>query len=488
MSNRRLASPSKRYRRCLGPGRTRIKACVIVMVLVAATTFPAVAGARDALAPVTLDAAAFLSQPARLVSSTDTENVNRIVSEARSFGVPFSVRVQSIPNVNTVEETQSEANLLYANSGIESTKEADDGILLLVQVPTAGNVRSTAAFAHGANTFPRGGITQERLDSTLADVIVPQLAKGQIGAAVVGGASWAAYDQLFISSPRLERSDGQRWLSRVANGPLLLIMLAVGVAYGAIARMMRRRTLSYSVPGSVMLTSPFAAGAIIRGRVDRAVSAAAVVYLADTGSLRIDAGRQNQVALDVGPAPASPDPFVRRIWNDLTSIGDARSGTIAPGSVGRLNDAFGPARDWQRTELETLGYLSPRASAENRWLLIGGLGVILLAIYCMAPAIVSMSRWTLFLAAALIAETILVLWWASRRSFATSTGLRAVDTWKASVTSRVANGEDGVGVESDAFALVSSQDRLLAAPTGIERRYGDETPNLLASMRGFGAS
>jgi len=488
MSKRMQASTYRPFRIRRWPGHSWILALTIVVASIAATISPGIAVARDRLAPVTLDAAAFLAQPARLVSAADTENTNRIVNEARSFGVPFSVRVQTIPSTNTLEETQSEANLLYSNSNTESSKGADDGLFLLVQVPTAGSMRSTAAFAHGANTFPLGGFTQERLDATLTGIIAPLLAKGKIGAAAVAGTSWMAYDQLFISSPRLERTDGQSWLARVANVPLLLLMLVVGVAYAAGALMIRRRTLAYAVPGSGLPGSPFAAGAIIRGRVDRAVSSAAVVHLVDTGSLRMNAGRQTQVALSIGPEPPSLDPFVTQIWKGLTSVADPQSGAIDPGSVARLNDTFKPARAWQEADLETLGYLSPNAPAENRWLLFGGLGVILLAIYCMAPAIVSLSRWTLFVAAALIAESIFILWWASHRSFATATGLRAVDTWKASITSRFANGDEDASFESDTFALVSSQDRLLATPASIEKRYGEEAPNLLASMRGFSAA
>ena len=444
--------------------------------------------ARDDLAPVVPKEASFTAQPAKLLSATESSDVKRIVDDARTFGLPFAVRVVSVSAVPQSGESQSAANRLYADSPVESTSGADDGLLLLVQVPESNPSLTTAAFTHGAKFFPRGGVTQERLDSTLANVMIPLFQKGKVGTAVVTGTSWVAYDQLFLPSPRLERTNGQKWLARIADIPLLAIMVAAGILYAGWALAVHRRTRSYPVTDLAPLTSPFAAGTISRGRVDRSVDTAAVVSLLDSGSVQSDAktSRRDRMSLQLIEEPARQDPFLNHVWQTLSAIADPESGMIAASSLSRLSDALAPVRRWQAEDLAASGYLIPRGVSQNRWLMIGGGGVFLLAVYCIAPAMISMSRWSLFIAAALIVEVILIVWWATRRSFATDAGRRAVSDWKASVTARIADGDQDAITDRNIYTLITRQDNRDLDSAGTNESHGQAVPQLIATMRGFG--
>jgi len=444
--------------------------------------------ARDDLAPVAPKAVPFTSQPANLLSPTEVRDTTGIVNEARSFGVPFAVRVVSIPTVPQSDETQSAANRLYAESPIESGSGADDGLLLLVQVPTFGAALTTAAFAHGANFFPRGGITQERLDSALTNDMIPLFQKGKVGSAVVNGVSWVAYDQLFLPSPRLERTNGQKWLARIANIPLLLIMVVAGVLYAGWAFAVHRQTRAYPATDLEPLSSPFAAGAVSRGRVDRAVDTAAVVALLDSGSLQTDSARHGRLSLKLIEEPARQDPFLSRVWQTLSAVADPESSTIVAGSLSRLSNAFVPARKSQAQDLADSGYLSPKGASQNRWLMIGGVGVVLLAAYCIAPAMISMARWSLFAAAALMLEVILIVWWAAGRSFATDAGRRAVREWKASVMARIAAGDQDAITDHRIYTLITRKDERLASMAASQEQTDQSVPSLIATMRGFGSA
>ncbi len=446
--------------------------------------------ARDDLAPVTPKEESVTSEPADLLSATEANDIQRIVDDARTFGLPFAVRVVSVPTASQPDETQSAADRLYAQSPIESMGGADDGLLLVVQVPAGDPSSATAAFTHGTKFFPRGGVTQERLDATLTNIIAPLFQKGTIGAAIVTGTSWVAYDHLFLPSPQLERTNGQKWLARIANIPLLAIMVVAGIIYAGWALAVHRRTRAYRATDLAPLTSPFAAGAITRGRVNRAVDSTAVVALINAGSVQAEANasRRDRVSLHLVEEPASQDPFLKRVWLTLSTIVDPESRTIAGNTLSRLSDALAPTRRWQQEDLASSGYLSPKASSQNRSLMIGGGAVFLLAVYSIAPSIISMSRWSLFIAAILIAEVILIVWWAAGRSFATDTGRHAVNAWKASMTERITAGDrDGI-VDRDIYTLITTQDKRDLTSTGGNDLQGPAVPQVVATMRGFGSA
>ncbi len=489
MSTRDQLHPLRVARGYRLPGRIWAIAIAVFVVLCSATDIATPSAlARDDLAPVAPKAVPFTSQPANLLSPTEVRDTTGIVNEARSFGVPFAVRVVSVPTMPQSDETQSAANRLYAESPIESDSGADDGLLLLVQVPIFDAALTTAAFAHGENFFPRGGITQERLDSALTNDMIPLFQKGKVGSAVVNGVSWVAYDQLFLPSPRLERTNGQKWLARIANIPLLLIMVIIGVLYAGWAFAVHRQTRAYPAIDLEPLSSPFTAGAVSRGRVDRAVDTAAVVALLDSGSLQSDSARHGRLSLKLIEEPARQDPFLSRIWQTLSAVADPESSTIVAGSLSRLSDAFSPARKWQAEDLAVSGYLSPRGASQNRWLTIGGVGVFLLAVYCIAPAMISMARWSLFAAAALMLEAILIVWWAAGRSFATDSGRRAVREWKASVMSRIAAGDHDAISDSHIYSLITRQDKRDLATADATEPHAQAVPQLIATMRGCGSA
>ncbi len=442
--------------------------------------------ARDQLAPVTPKEPAFTSEPAKLLPAADVTNLNRIINESRSFGIPFAVRVEGIPTAISAEETQSNADGFYADTPIESVKDADDGLLLLVQIPANNTKGSTAAFAHGKNFFPLGGITKERLDSIVSGVLAPGFAKGTVGPSIYTAVSWIDFDQLFLQSPRLERTHGQMWLARIADFPLVVIMIATGIACGYFAFTIRRQTRAFARPGGLpAITSPFAAGAISRGRVDRAIDTAAVVSLLDTGSLKLQTNRFKRPTMELAGEPNADDPFLNRVWQTLTDIADPRSGLIESGPISRMGDVLQPVRRWQQDELRIVGYLSPRARTQNRALIVACGGAMLIAIYGIAPALISMSRWSIFVAAALILEATLIIWWAARRSVATDAGLRAVDAWKSTRAREIAAGDQQAVKDDHLFRLIADHDGARDGGTYLCEQYGNEVPGLVANIRGY---
>ena len=121
----------------------------------------------------------------------------------------------------------------------------------------------------------------------------------------------------------------------------------------------------------------------------------------------------------------------------------------------------------------------------NRELLFAGLALILLAVYCMAPAIVSMDRWGLFVAGALLIEVGAIIWWSFHRSFATTAGLHAVSAWEASVNAGKARGTDEAISSAEIYALIVDQEHRLGEDTPIARRFGPDIPPLMKTLRGF---
>lgn len=459
--------------------------CLALGCLLLSTTTSA--SARDLFDPVNPAAAPFQATPSRLLDADDQKTIIKIINEARSFGVPFAVRVQSVPTPQDEESTQKEADQLYANQPIESGDGADDGLLLLVLVPTADRTQTSAAFTYGSHFLPQGGITPKALDRTLNEVMIPLFKTDTVENALINGVSWVTYDQLFLSSPRLERSDAQSWLARITNIPLIPIMLLAGTAYAVVAFWVARQTRNApAAQQSSPLTSPFAAGAIRRGRVDEAIDAAAIVRLIDTGALELRTSRKGQqdLVLDADASPGT-DPFLSHLWRDLVAMAAPETGIIAAGSIRRLRDAFGPARRWQEDQLAADGYLAPRSRSMNRELLFAGLALILLAVYCMAPAIVSMDRWGLFVDGALLIEAGAIIWWSFQRSFATTAGLHAVSAWEASVNTGKARGTDDAITAAEIYALIVDQEHRLGEDEPIARRFGPGIPPLMKTLRGF---
>jgi hypothetical protein len=448
---------------------------------------------RDRLAQVLMDVPNLVAFPPRILASDDTNTINRLVFEAREFGVPLAIRVISTPTSATTiggltslhgaipaqqQITQRLADEWLDNETIETSEGAGDGILLLVVIPLDDHTQTTAAFATGPNALPQNGLTRERLDRIVTDVMQPFFADDRVGAGIMEGGATLNYENLFITSPRIQVEGPRENLQTVANLPLAaLTVVSVVALLGAIAWISRRNAASGSEFDGTL--SPFAAGAIARGRVDAAVTTAAILHLIELGSLIPRTTGLGGLTLALGSEPLHADAFARRVWDTLSDHAEGEPRHLSSSTMRQLQDLLSTPRHTLEDDLAREGLFNRLARVETIGNLLACGGVLAVALYTLTPSILAMARWGVFaIVLALIAIGV-ALSWTSRRTWSTPTGLRAQRQW-------AAQHRQHASAERAIYDAIVYQDALLGLQGG--REATSPTVHLVRSIRGLGAA
>lgn len=348
----------------------------------------------------------------------------KVVNESRDFGIPFTVHVITDEGIDDERSADEVAADRYADAPVETREGADDGLLMVVIVTEPDHTETRVGFATGSNFYPRGGITPERLETIASVQMQALIDESRIGDAVVEGATWVEWTQLFQPTPnepatRLENGLGkllEPWGALLFGG-LAAIVLAAAV--GTKALTLRGETASVTLDGADAIDM----GAIARGRVDRAVLVGALLDAIDRGTIVLDGQRH----LHAGAAGATPrDTLLSEVIGDI----EARGGTPTPAVLGRYLANDGDARHALENRLAEAGALDRRAPVLTVWLrciaavgtVLGIIGLVISVLGASAPALAG--------AIALTGISLVALIWNERRSWTTRAGRSALREWE----------------------------------------------------------
>jgi hypothetical protein len=325
----------------------------------------------------------------------------------------------------------------------------------MVVVPEHNHTRTVAAFGTGPNALPLNGLTQASLDRVLNDIIYPFFANNTIGPGIHTGIAYLSYDNLFAVPARLELSEQQETLHDLTNVGISGLTLLSVLGLGGLVLWIQRRGNSAAGEDSTIV-SPFAAGALARGRVDASVVTGALLHLVRIGAVTPRMGATGELGLDVDREVPVTDPFACQVQRILVTEAGS-TGRVEGAGMRRIQDILTPARDWLRDDLACRHLFNRDALVESVWVLLGSAGVATVALFSLLPSMVALSR--IGIASIVIAAIaiILALLWVKRRSWTTPTGRHALATWQAANP----NSDDMAD-----FETVVHQDAMLQAPGG----------------------
>jgi hypothetical protein len=361
--------------------------------------------------------------PGDLLRKAERDELEKVVNESRDYGIPFAVHVITDSAVQGDLSADDVAAKRYDDTPVETKEGAGDGILMVVIVSEPDHTQTRAGFATGPNFYPRGGITPERLRYIVDVQMQALIDQNSIGPAVVEGATWVEWTQLFETTPNEPPTALERGLrdllapwGALLIGGLAALVLAAGIAVAVLTRRGAATTAVLEQPDGVMMA------AVARGRVDRAVLVGAALDAVDRGALTIDDGTR----LRRGAAePADRD---RGLLTAIEAI-EQRGGVPTPAVLGRYLDASGGPRRDLEDRLAAAGLMAWRSPAMTVWLrwiavagtLLGIVGLVLSVIGASAPALAA--------GIALTGISLVTLIWNEQRSWATRPGRAALRAW-----------------------------------------------------------
>ncbi len=357
-------------------------------------------------------------------------DLRNVVNESRNYGIPFAVHVITDEDVDSERPADEIAADRFADAPIETSDGADDGLLMLVIVNESDYSATRVGFATGHNFYPRGGITPERLDY-IADVQMQALFdENRIGDAVVEGATWVEWTQLFEPTPNEPLTKLQEGLGTMLEpwGSLLfgaLAALVLAAAIGTKALTWRGTAATMSLDG----TDAVEIGAIARGRVDRAVLAGSVIDAIDRGAVLLD----NRGQLRAGATPLTPrDELLIEAIRDI----ETRGGAPTPAMLGRYLSTNGAARKALEDRLAAAGALDRRSPVLTVWLrCIAAVGTVI-GIIALVISVLGESAPSLATAIALTGISLVALIWNEQRSWSTRAGRAALREWQGAHSSQ----------------------------------------------------
>lgn len=370
------------------------------------------------------DTARFISEPDDLLASRAEETLRRIVEDTRKYGIPWSIAVVSDTALDPNIPVEDQARALYDETNIESRPDADDGLLMYVVIPDGAHTETSVHFVTGANFYPTGGITPERLQ-WIADVqIAPIIAENRIGRAVVEGATWVEWMQLFEPTPDPAPTNLQTGIDRLLHplGTLALAGLLVVGAGGAIAvAVLTRRG---TAPETTLELDPVNAAALANGRVDRQVIAGVILDAVDRSAL-------HETTKGLEYQTLESDISHRQIDAHLTSAIDALSGqnvAVTPANLNRFLQVS-PLPTALEDDLAQAGYFHPGSYRLTFWLRIGALVGSLVGLLALVLAVLGEVESTIAAALPLTALSIAILVWNEFRSWTTNAGRASLVLW-----------------------------------------------------------
>lgn len=461
---------------------------LILLVLAGGGSAPVTAQERDPLAPIEeMEAPQFEAFPPDIIAQENAEAIIALVNEARLFGVPLAVRVVSLPtDVDHLSgfddldlsspipmETMHEmAQAWMESEPIESSPGAGDGFLMLVVMPPDPTL-SSAVIEAGPNALPLNGLTQENINEVINELVMPLFAENKISQGIRLGLSVFSYNNLFGEPERLELDELHQDLRLFGAVPLAGLTVLGSLALVGLAFWIHRREHAANAEETGRALSPFGAAALEQGRVNDAVVTGALLHLIRLGVLI--PGDPGDLSLRLTPQHAGiRQPFARTILDILRRHAD-RDGNIQDAATRRIHDLLGPARSQLEDDLARHGYFNKDGKAEFVWLVLGSLLVATIGLFTLLPSMLGMARAGIFsiVFAALCITGVLI--WASRRSWTTHRGERALAVWL----------EDASIEERATFDTIINQDVLISAQGGP---IVPNTINLVRSLRGIGAT
>ncbi|MGB3329853.1 MAG: TPM domain-containing protein [Thermomicrobiales bacterium] len=436
----------------------------------------------NSLAGGTLGQPGIVTSPNGLVSPDDAVALKNITNDGSLFGMPMAIRIVRVSEPMTQPETQDAAARYFSTTPIESSTGAKNGLLFYIAVPFNQPRAATAAFVPGENFFPQNGLTQERLDRTLTEVVQPRLASGEYAEAAKMGAAWVVYDQLFGTMPRVPLSHGQEVLNHLTNRVLAPMLALLAIGYAGLAAWTRRASRRNLGRPAAPVTSAYTAAAIARGRVDDALPAATVMALFAQGNLKLDASRQNIV---LGPEPDGDDAFTLAIWSRVAELAAHAGGTVPLRAVSRLDDGFERQMRQMQGILQRDGQFSSRIPWLNRVMWIVG-GFFLLVIgYVLVPALVSRAAAGFLVAILALVVLIAITWWTFHRDRATSAGIVEAQRWLTATTAAAQKGDPDAIAALRVYRLILHQEAIIADRSLLVADYGSQAPQFMARIRGM---
>jgi uncharacterized membrane protein YgcG len=379
----------------------------------------------DLFAPIETTTAPLIVEPPNLLTPNERDAISRIVREARTFGIPWSVQVTR-PTGNGLDATVQEmADEQYDQRPVESAEGAADGLLMLVIIPPEDHTQTQAAFATGPNFYPRGGITPERLDTIVTDQMRPAIEENRIADALIEGATWLEWTHLFQPTPNDPATNLEQGLQELlepfAAVGLAGLALLILVSTCAVVGLTRRGTGTAPDPGWL---DGMLAAAIVRGRVDRPVLAGAVLDATDRGVLMVTDGD----LLHTGSTPVSLNREAVMV-KELQAAQAGGGGAKMPVFLRSLASRSEMARSIE-DELALAGAFHPRSPILTWALRALAAAGLTLGLAGLVVSVLGEARYALAAAVMLTALSLPVLIWNERRSWTTSAGKRAVATWR----------------------------------------------------------
>ncbi|MGC4106367.1 MAG: TPM domain-containing protein [Thermomicrobiales bacterium] len=437
---------------------------------------------EDTLSGVKLAQPGIATSPNGLISAADANSLASMTNDGSLFGMPMAVRIVRVAEPMTQPETIEAAENYYKTTPIETESGAQNGLLFYIAVPQNNPKAATAAFVPGTNFFPQNGLTQQRLDRTLSDIVQPRLAEGNYADAAKQGAAWVVYDQLFGTYPRVPLSHGQQVLNHLTNRALAPLVGLLAAGYIGLAVWTRRTARANRDLPATAVSSPYVAGAIARGRADDALPTAAMLTLFAQGNLRIATNRR---AIEIGPEPETDDPFACAIWERASELAEHAGGTIPLSAISRLDDAFAPQLAYVRTRLVRDGQFSGRIPGLNRLMWGIGAAILLLIGYLLIPSLVSRAAAGFLTAIGATAVLLGVTWWTFHRRRSTSAGILEANAWLASQRTAAQAGDTEAIANLRTYRLIVRQEDLIADRTIVAEDYGNQAPRFIALVRGM---
>ena len=398
-----------------------------IVVFLAAQVFSTVTGEHDGwdiFAPVSVTTEPVTVVPPNLIDGEDQETIEAVVSESRTYGIPWSVYVTSDDQFNAGLDPETVAERLFSEDPVESTEGADDGLLMVVIVPEADHTETMVEFVAGPNFYPKGGITPERLEY-IADVQMGTLIEeDRIGDAVIEGATWVEWTQLFEPTPDPPPSNLERGLQDLleplgAIGFAGLALLVIGAtAYAIVTTRLGSRV------ATPMNLDAITAAAVARGRVDRAVIGGIILDAIDRGSFVVS--DETLVSPSAHPEASGWDAELNNALSTLEERG--QQPTLA--TVTRALSSDSPLKFHIEDRLAAGGMFAPRAPVHTSALrIIAIVGVVLGAVGIVLSALGELDQ-TLVASGSLTLISIIVLIWNERRTWTTRVGKHALASWR----------------------------------------------------------
>jgi len=361
--------------------------------------------------------------PQSLVSREDREAIEHVVYETRGFGIPWSIWVVSREELDTTLPADQIAEQQFAENPVESTEGAGDGLLMAVIVPESDHTQTEVAFVTGPNFYPKGGITPERLDYIANVQMRILLDEDRLGDAIIEGATWVEWTQLFEPTPDPPPTNLERGLQELLSplGAAGIVGLTAIVAGAALVSWWI--TWRGTGRNAQVILNGATAAAVARGRVDDAVISGVVMDALDRGALHVD--DRGHISHTGGQADVRWDSLLRSTIDAIIARGNEP--TLA--RLAHALKAAGTLRHRIEDELANLGLYYPRSPIHTlrvRWIAAAG---TILGLIGFVISVVGESGPALGASVALTVVSLVVLIWNERRSWSTRHGRRAVRSW-----------------------------------------------------------